>query len=228
MWSLTEQHSINLCSFQHALFSFLFILWARVPLPLNCWIGKRMSGIAFIYEIQPLEKTWNVRVSVPVFFVASSSIEIHSTFGHKRAPTRKKNQRKFPIYTESDIMSHWMWYEKSYNDACHWFRTAGKKTNWSEKRNLWLIILANDGLAFFCSVAQRPHRACISEVLIEFNRHFLWPWDVRYLMSHRTMDIEYSCNGMQSLFFSHSHNRPYGEESVSVIVCEPMHYRLEF
>lgn len=24
-------------------------------------------------------------------------------------------------------MSHWMWYEKSYNDACHWFRTAGKK-----------------------------------------------------------------------------------------------------
>lgn len=195
------------------------------------WIAGLVKGWAELLLFTKFNPSKRREMSVyrfQFFFVASSSIEIHSTFGHKRAPTRKKNQRKFPIYTKSDIMSHWMWYEKSYNDACHWFRTAGKKTNWSEKRNLWLIILANDGLAFFCSVAQRPHRACISEVLIEFNRHFLWPWDVRYLMSHRTMDIEYSCNGMQSLFFSHSHNRPYGEESVSVIVCEPMHYRLEF
>lgn len=33
--------------------------------------------------------------------------------------------------------------------------------------------------------------------LIEFYRHFLWLNDVRYLMSHWTMGIEYSYNAMR-------------------------------
>lgn len=207
------------------LFFSIFVLWAKVPLPLNCWIAKRMSGIAFIYESQPPSRKIDMKcpcIDSSFFFVRFSFIVIHFAFRRKRAPRNKKNQRNFPIYTKFDIMSHRTWYEKSYNDAYHWFRTGHKK--WIEakkKGNLWLIIPGKWWIGIFLFDGTKTTSSMHIRGLIEFNRHFLWPWDVRYLMSYWTMDIEYSCNGVQ---WSHSHpdrlQRERERERVSRCECQ--------
>lgn len=154
MRSPTE-HSINLCSFlntqAHSL-SFVCV-WVCVCVcwPLNCTAAKGWMESLLFTQLNPKKAKRNVRVSI-LFFT-----EFHFRLSHAQRARRKKKwyQRKFPIYTKFAIMSHWIcvFEERVNSDTFHWFSfSKKKKKSRIGKRNLWLIIQANDRLAFFlCS-----------------------------------------------------------------------------
>lgn len=155
MRSPTE-HSINLCSFlntqAHSL-SFVCV-WVCVCVcwPLNCTAAKGWMESLLFTQLNPKKAKRNVRVSI-LFFT-----EFHFRLSHAQRARRRKKMVSKKIsnlyqvwYNES--LNLCVWRERVDSDTFHWFSfSKKKKKSRIGKRNLWLIIQANDRLAFFlCS-----------------------------------------------------------------------------
>lgn len=137
MWSLVEQHSINLFSFQHIQMRcsdiYFFLLpsmylshrncMARVSL--NCSVGQRMNGKLLLFTKGKKSSPQKDKKCLKIFFTAHRS-PLYSLFfflflsfscllalqlsPNDNRPTT--NQKKISnLYQASDIMSHWFWYE---------------------------------------------------------------------------------------------------------------------
>lgn len=139
---------------------------ARVSL--NCFVGRRMSKIAFIYQIPTTE---NKREMFVNFFTAHRSplrifllnfsyflfsVACSHSSSPKDDPSNNNKSKKI-----SNLFQ--VWYNESFvlvrsNDTFHWVRKgreAGALENRS-KKCLWLINRPNDGLVFFFATVRYP------------------------------------------------------------------------